>query len=384
MTLSLGASASAGWRDAQHLLCVRLDAMGDVLMTSPAIRALASAVPGRRITLFTSPSGAEAGRLIPGIDDILVYEAPWMKATRTPTSSGDDRAMIERLTTHHVDAAVIFTTYTQSALPAALQCYLADIPLRLAHCRENPYHLLTDWIRDPEPDTCIRHEVRRHLDLVASVGARLEDDRLCVAISTQAAIRAERLLAEHLDPDRPWIVMHPGATATSRRYPPDSFAAAARELVRATGCQILFTGTEQERALIDSIRDMMQTPSTSLAGTVTLEELGAVLAKAPLLVSNNTGTVHLASAVGTPVVDLYALTNPQHRPWRVPQRVLFEDVACRFCYQSSCPEGHHHCLRAVTPEAVAAAVVSLLGETRSKGVSSDWKAGCSTALLPDG
>ena len=383
MALS-SASVRAEWRETQHLLCVRLDAMGDVLMTSPAIRALASAVPGRRITLFTSPSGAEAGRLIPGIDDIIVYEAPWMKATKTPPSSAADWAMTERLKAQHMDAAVIFTTYTQSALPAALQCYLADIPLRLAHCRENPYHLLTDWIRDPEPDTCIRHEVRRHLALVASVGARLEDDKLCVTISAEAARRAERILTKHVDPGRPWIVMHPGATATSRRYPADLFAAAARELVRATGCQILFTGTEQERALIDSIRDMMQAPCASLAGMVTLEELGAVLAKAPLLVSNNTGTVHLASAVGTPVVDLYALTNPQHRPWRVPQRVLFEDVACRFCYQSNCPEGHHHCLRAITPEAVAAAVMSLLDETSSQGVSPDLKAGCPISLLPGG
>jgi ADP-heptose:LPS heptosyltransferase len=103
--------------------------------------------------------------------------------------------------------------------------------------------------------------------------------------------------------------------------------------------------------------------SCSLAGRLSFEELAALIARAPLLVSNNTSAVHLASAVSTPVVDLYALTNPQHTPWRVPSRVLFEDVPCRFCYKSVCPEGHHRCLAGVPPEAVVAAVIDLLEQS---------------------
>jgi ADP-heptose:LPS heptosyltransferase len=96
---------------------------------------------------------------------------------------------------------------------------------------------------------------------------------------------------------------------------------------------------------------------------LTLEEFAALIAKAPLLISNNTSAVHVASAVLTPVVDLYALTNPQHTPWRVPCRVLFENVPCRFCYKSVCPEGHHQCLRGVSPESVVAAAIDLLERT---------------------
>jgi ADP-heptose:LPS heptosyltransferase len=107
----------------------------------------------------------------------------------------------------------------------------------------------------------------------------------------------------------------------------------------------------------------MGEPSVSLAGRLTLEELAALIAKAPLLISNNTSAVHVASAVLTPVVDLYALTNPQHTPWRVPCRVLFENVPCRFCYKSVCPEGHHQCLRGVSPESVVAAAIDLLERT---------------------
>jgi ADP-heptose:LPS heptosyltransferase len=85
-------------------------------------------------------------------------------------------------------------------------------------------------------------------------------------------------------------------------------------------------------------------------------QFGALLSLAPVIVTNNTGPAHLAAAVGTPVVDLYALTNLQHAPWGVPHRLLFNDVPCADCRRSVCPEGHHACLRGVPPEAIVEAV----------------------------
>jgi ADP-heptose:LPS heptosyltransferase len=125
----------------------------------------------------------------------------------------------------------------------------------------------------------------------------------------------------------------------------------------------VFTGDRGERALVESVRQAMRAPTRSLAGRLSLPELGAMLQAADLLVANNTGPVHLAAALGTPVVDLYALTNPQHTPWQVENRVLFHDVPCRNCYKSVCPQGHHDCLRRVEPERVAAAAEELLRAT---------------------
>src|SRR5690242_9829602 len=168
MSVNQELRSQASWTDAERILCVRLDTLGDVLMTTPAIRALKHASPRRHITLMTSVSGAAAGRLIPEVDDVLVYDAPWMKAgSRHVAARPDvDLTMIEHLHQRSFDAAIIFTVYSQSALPAAVLCYLAGIPRRLAHCRENPYDLLTHWVRETEPDTRLRHEVRRQLDLV--------------------------------------------------------------------------------------------------------------------------------------------------------------------------------------------------------------------------
>jgi ADP-heptose:LPS heptosyltransferase len=348
------------WRAARDVLCVRLDTIGDVLMTGPAMRALKLAVPGRRITLLTSPSGASAAALLPELDDRLVYEAPWMKPERS-TDPAPDEHMVTTLRERDFDAVVIFTVYTQSPLPAALLCHLAGVPLRLARCRENPYGLLTDWVPEREPDDLVRHEVRRQLDLVAHIGASTDDESLAIRLPNGARARARAALSEAaLDRTDSWAAIHPGSTASSRRYPEELWAIACRTLAREHGIRQVFTGESSDAGMVERVRELAGDPGPSLAGRLSLAELAALLEAAPVLVSGNTGPVHLAAAVGTPVVDIYALTNPQHTPWGVPSRVLFQDVPCRWCYRSVCPEGHHLCLRGVTPESVVAATLELL------------------------
>jgi lipopolysaccharide heptosyltransferase II len=354
-----------GWDDLRRVLCVRLDTVGDVLMTSPAIRAIKETAPQRHVSILTSSVGAEAAALLPEVDEVLIHDPPWMKATAPVSGPQDDHGIIEKLGDMHFDAAVVFTVYSQNPQPAAYLCYLAGIPRRLAHSRENPYQLLTDWVPEPEPERFVRHEVRRQLDLVGSVGCSTSDERLSIVIPAAAQARARiELEGAGVDLSGEWVVLHPGATAPSRQYPAEGFAAVASGLVRELEWQVVFTGSESERELVDGIRLQMSAPSASLAGRLSLGELAAVLSEAPLLVANNTGPVHVAAATGTPVVVLYALTNPQHTPWGVPSRVLYQDVPCRFCYSSICPEGHHNCLRMVSPERVIDAARQLWEENR--------------------
>ncbi len=352
------------WGAANNLLCARLDGMGDVLMTTPALRALKQAQLERKITLLTSRAGAAAATLVPEIDAIIVYDAPWMKASPPSRSSAPDEAMIGTLRRLRFEGAVIFTVYSQNPLPAAMLCYLADIPLRLAHCRENPYQLLTDWVREPEPQQRVRHEVVRQLELVAAIGCRAGSQRLGFSVLPGAMRRVLELIGDAAGGghEGPLVVVHPGASTASRRYPAEQFAKAVRLLAEQTACRIVLTGSAEEAALADGICSDVQRGAVSLAGQLNVAELGALIALAKLLIVNNTGPAHIAAAVGTPVVDLYALTNPQHTPWQVPNRILFHDVACGFCYQSVCPQGHHDCLRRVTPEAVCQAARELLDE----------------------
>jgi ADP-heptose:LPS heptosyltransferase len=357
------------WRRARDLLCVRLDGMGDVLMTGPAIRALAECgPPGRRLAVLTSPAGADVARMLPGVTETLVYRAPW-----TPSGAKEDHAadltMVDRLARRGFDAAAIFTVNTQSALPAAMLCRLAGVRRRLAHVRENPYGVVTDWVPEPEPGAATRHEVRRQLDLVAHVGARTDRTNLSVRLTRTALERARSALAAGgVAVGGRWLVVHPGASAPSRRYTPELFARAADLLVRE-GRQIVLTGDESDAGVVADVRAAMVEPAVSLVGLLTVEELAAVLSWSPVLVTNNTGPAHLAAALGTPVVDLYAQTNPQHAPWAVPHRLLFEDVPCRNCYRSECPEGHHRCLRGVPPEAIVDAVHELAGREATRAIA---------------
>jgi lipopolysaccharide heptosyltransferase II len=350
------------WAGVRNVLAVRLDALGDVLMTTPALRAIRASVPDVRLTLLTSPGAAEAAACIPEVDATIAHDVPWMKATSPRPDPSPDIALIDRLRDGDFDAAVIFTVHSQDPLPAALTCYLAGIPLRLAHCRDNPYQLLTDWVRDPEANEPIRHEVQRQLDLVAAVGYHTDDTHLSFRVPPDASRRVRGLLAGlGFGGDAPWAVLHPGATAASRRYPAERFAAAAAQLAREDGWRFVVTGSPDEVPLADSVVKAIGGAAISLAGRLTLPELAALVAVAPMIVTNNTGPAHLAAAVGTPVVDVYALTNLQHAPWRVAHRLLVHDVPCRGCRKSTCPLGHNACLLGIEPGEIVAAARGLRG-----------------------
>ena len=349
------------WQSASNILAVRLDNLGDVLMTTPALTALATD-PSRRVTLLASRSGSALAGHVPALADVITYDCPWIAG---PTRSGQrDRRFLSKLARHRFDGAVIFTVCTQSALPAALLCRMAGIPLRLAHSRENPYALLTDWVRDRDVCTVgMRHEVQRQLDLVASVGFMAGDDRLvflCHAADRDSVRRKLALAGGTLA--RRFVVVHPGSSAASRRYPPDRFGQAAGRIAQLSGAQIVFAGGADDVDACTVAQSAMGMPSVSLAGQLSLGELAALIADAQVVVCNNSGPAHLAAAAGTPTVVLYALTNPQHTPWRVATRVLNREVPCRDCLRSVCPEGHHACLLGVAADDVAEAALELWHE----------------------
>jgi lipopolysaccharide heptosyltransferase II len=241
-------------------------------------------------------------------------------------------------------------------------CRLAGIPLRLAPARENPYDLLTDWVPDTEVcATGMRHEVERQLALVRAVGFHADDEHLQFRYRV-AEVLAMRRKFEQAGGDlrRPYVVVHPGASAASRRWPAERFGQAAEAIAAATGCQVLFIGGVDEAALVAQARAAMRAPSLSLAGQLALGELAALIAGAQVTLCNNSGPAHIAAAVGAPVVVLYALTNPQHTPWKGPSRVLNRDVPCRHCLKSACPETHHACLKGVQPGEVSAAALDII------------------------
>lgn len=359
------------WRGARRILCVRLDSLGDVLMCTPAIRALRASLPGCHLTLLTSPSGAAVAPYVPELDAVMPFVAPWMKHEDAAGAEAL-RACAGQLAAQGFDAAIIFTSYSQSPLPAAMLCHLAGIPLRLACCRENPYQLLSHWVPEREGERATRHEVQRQLDLVAQVGCTAPDTALSFVVPPEAQRRVHALLADAgIDPAAPYLVLHAGASAPSRRYPLRHWLVLIGMLGTRLGYPMLLTGDRGEAEALRPLAETWVGPTHSLIGKLDLGELGALIGSAALLLTGNTGPAHIAAALGTPLVDLYALTNPQHTPWRVAHRLLFHDVSCRNCLRSSCPLGHHACLDQLAPAMVAEAASELLGTALPRPARTD-------------
>ena len=182
------------WKNCKNILCIRADNMGDLLMSSPAIRAMKETFHCR-ITLLTSAMGNLIAPFIEDIDETIVADLPWVK-TKEPVDQNQFAELIESLKKRDFDGAVIFTVYSQNPLPAAMLAYMAGIPKRLAYCRENPYHLLTDWMVEKEPYTFIQHQVKRDLNLVKVIDAATEHQQIKIAFSKTATVNALKKISD--------------------------------------------------------------------------------------------------------------------------------------------------------------------------------------------
>lgn len=353
------------WSQAKRALAVRLDNLGDVLVTTPALHAIKESLPTATLTLLASPVGVQVARLNPDLDDLIVYSAPWMDPWHIlPQQSQREQQMIETIRERQFDGAIIFTSFRQSPLPAAYLCYLADIPLRVAASIDGPGSLLTTRHKHPEH---MMHEVERGLDLVGAIGLETNDLDLVLNVPDEARKHIDDIFAGIHAHHSPRVVVHPGCSMPARTYPWEMYVEAIDLLVAQLGATVFLTGAGDERELVECIFGHLQEHTRravySLAGELPFPALCALIEAADLTITNNTGPMHISAAVKTPVVALFALTNPpeQWGPWRVPHRLLNVDVPCRICYSRVCPY-QHECLRLVTPQMVVDAASELLRE----------------------
>jgi ADP-heptose:LPS heptosyltransferase len=328
-----------------HVLVARQDNAGDVLLAGPAVRAVAAGA--ERVTVLCGPAGAEAARLLPGVDEVVVQEAEWIAADPQPVQRVQVEHRVDDLAALEVDCALILTSFHQSPLPLALLLRMAGVPYLGAICEDYPGSLLD--VRHHVDDDL--HEVWRGLSLAQAMGFALpedDDDRLRV------------LRPGGYPPGTGHVVVHPGASVPARAWAPERHAALVRALARA-GRRVIVTGGPGERALT---RRVAGTWGLDLGGRTSLGELADVLAGAACVVTGNTGPAHLAAAVRTPVVSLFAPTVPVQRwhPWGVPHALLYVPVPCAGCRARTCPVPGHPCLGDLGVDEVLRAVAHLCGE----------------------
>ncbi|MEU6441696.1 glycosyltransferase family 9 protein [Streptomyces sp. NPDC047046] len=328
---------------------VRLDSFGDVLLAGPAVRAVAAG--SDHVTFWCGPRGAPAARLLPGVDEVLEWEAPWEGAAPPAVDPEDVGGIVARLRAGAFDAAVVLTSYHQSPLPAALLLRLAGVGRVGAASADAPGSLL-DVRHRRLPD---RHEAEAALDTAIASGfpPRPGDDgRLRVLPGPDTAA---------LTGNGPYVVLHPGASAPARAWSPERCAETVAALADA-GHRVVVTGGPGERALTRRVSGGV---AVDLGGRTEPRTLAGVLAHADAVVCGNTGPAHLAAAVGTPVVSLYAPVVPAGRwaPYGVPSVLLGDQhERCADTRARACPVPGHPCLESVTAHDVVAAVGKLLKE----------------------
>jgi ADP-heptose:LPS heptosyltransferase len=333
-----------------NVLAVRQDNNGDVLLAGPAIRALAAGAT--RLTLLCGPSGKAAAQALPGPDDVLVYEAGWIEALPGRVDAAGVLDVVERIRERSIDRAVIFTSFHQSPLPMALVLRMAGVASIAAISEDYPGSLLDVRHRDVPEDG---HEVERALSLARAAGFELpphDEGKLAMRIAPHNV----------LGNIGRYVVVHPGATVPARAWSEASNAALVHALVR-DGYRVVVTGSMNERQLCERVAGRF---GTNLAGRTDFAMLGRVIADAAAIVVGNTGAAHVAAAVGTPVVSIFAPTIPasRFRPWAVDHVLLGDqEIACRGCRARVCPRGDHACVARITIDDVRKALQSLLSRT---------------------
>ena len=319
-------------------LVARLDGDGDVLLAGPAVRAAATA---GEVVFLCGPGGVRAAELLPGVTRIIEWECPWIVHPAPDVRAIDIEAITALVHGIRADVALILTSFHQSPLPLALLLRLAGVPKIVARSIDYPGSLLDVRLRD---DPSIP-EAERALEVARAAGFQLSDSRLAI-------IEPPKTELSH-----PYVVVHPGATAPARTWSPDRWAKAVVALT-AAGHRVVVTGGPAEAALTEHVAGAC---GTDLGGRTSFRELAGVLAGADAVVVGNTGPAHLAAAVGTPVVSLFAPVVPAVRWAPHGKHVLLGDqnAPCRDTRARECPVSGHPCLDLVDPAEVVAAVAEV-------------------------
>lgn len=338
----------------RRALVARMDNFGDVLLAGPCVRAVAAHVDS--VTLLSGPRGRAAADLLPGVGQVVTWCAPWIDLEPPTVAAAGIEGFLDRIRALDLDLALILTSFHQSPLPLALLLRMAGVPWIGAISEDYPGSLL-DLRHRVEGDP---PEAERALSLAEAAGFRLppgDDGKL--------AVRQPLPKVGALTGEPGYVVVHPAASVPARQ-PSSSRSAAIVAALTGAGHRVVVTGAPADRPLTGAVAGRH---AVDLGGATTLPELAAVLRDASVVVAPNTGPAHLAAAVGTPVVSLFAPVVPAARwaPYGVPVAMLGDQHApCRGSRARECPVVGHPCLDSISPEQVVTVAEELGAGRRAR------------------
>ena len=347
-----------------NILIVKLSAIGDVIHTLPALTALREHYPHAHITWLIE--AAAAGLVIGhrALNRVIVSKRKrWINQLKGPersTALSEIRAFWRELRDTRYDIIIDF----QALLKSGLLVWLAKGNRKIGFDKgmqhqEHSYLFLNERVPPVDMDV---HALTRGLMLLSAIGIEAKSIVYDVPVSSEDRSRVQTLLETHgIDSTRPLVAFNPVALWETKLWRNDRFALLGDRLINEQGANVVFTGGPGDRAVIHSIRQMMTAPSADLSGRTTLTMLAALYQRSTLLVTTDTGPMHLAAAVGTQVVALFGPTAPWRTgPFGDGHQVIRTTPPCSPCFKRQCDVHRCRCMTDITVDQVADAVKQIL------------------------
>jgi len=342
------------FKEIKNILVRSTNWVGDALLTTPALGSLKDNFPQARITVLAAKWVAPVFAEHPAVDEVLVFE----REGRHRGLRGLLRLAGE-LRRRRFDLAVLF----QNAIQAALIARLAGIPLRLGYNTDGRGFLLSLPIRLGPEDKKV-HETEYYLRILSRAGLKTAKTRPVFHLSPDVQARASERLAAHGLGGTFLLGLAPGAAyGPAKQWPAGRFASAADMILAGKNGTVLLFGSQNEALVTAEVGRNLKTRCLDLAGRTDLAEAAALIKGCGLFLTNDSGLMHVAAAVGAPLVAVFGSTDPKTTaPAAERFRLIRHPAPCAPCLRPTCNQESHLCMESVTAEEVAEAALDLIEE----------------------
>lgn len=343
----------------ERFLIIRLSSIGDVLHATPVARELKKAVPSCHITWLVGENPASLLACNPYIDTVHVWpREEWEKALRAGRL-GEAWSLWRALKQDLAERAFDVALDVHGLFLTGMIAKMTGAPRRIGLARTREVNRLFMTETAPFPPES-RHVIYRYLSVLRPLGIEARDSRMDLFLSPQDQDFASGFLKRRrLQPEKPLVALCPATTWPDKNWPSEYFAAVIDGL--QDQAELLLCGGPGERLLAERIIRQVQAPVINGVGRVSLTEMAALLARSAVLLSGDTGPLHMAVALETPTVSVYGPTDPAvYGPLAGPHRILTGGAACAPCNKRRCSKGSSQCMYSVTPELAIRAIKEFL------------------------
>ena len=327
--------------------------VGDAVMSLPAIASVRQTLPQAEISILAKPWVAEIFEKNPLVDRVLIYESPG-----THQGMRGKWRLARQLRKEGFELAILL----QNAFEAALISFLAGIPQRAGYDTDARAFLLTHPV--PMTGKIKRgHQVDYYLEMVGSLGFQRAHAFPTLKVSQERQEEATRRLRSFdSEGPRDLVGISPGATyGSAKEWFPERYAELADRIAAQSGARILIFGSGGDREVAARVRQHARAPLIDLTGMTTLAQAMAIMARLRLFITNDSGLMHTAAALGVPVVAIFGSTDPERTgPRGEVCRVVRRSVSCAPCLRTECPE-ERRCMGLISVDEVYEEVKAILG-----------------------